>query len=433
MGSGGRYPLASLTGMSSAETPVTGTGRRGTWQRLMFPPGAGREFAAVPRERDLPRDRWVDAGFLVGAAVFGGGLFAVSRQEHGPVMLVVDLVLGCCCLLGLPARRRYPVTVAAVAVAASAVSVLASGPALVALFSGAIRLPGRIVATLAVAEVVATGILPLVYNTGDVGIGLSYWSQLVIGTLINLVAVGWGLLVGMQRRYLAAVIEQASLAQAKQRLLATTAQDAERRRIAREMHDVLGHRLSLLSVHAGALQFRADLRPETVREIAEVIRQASHDALDELHDVVTALRESPEATPSLHPPLTIADIPSLVDQSLAAGAHITVDHNLDDLAADAGRNDAASRTTYRIVQECLTNARKHAPESPIHLTMTTTGAKLTITACTRLGHGPRPAVGSGSGTGLTGLAERVALTGGTFDHHVADGRFVVEATLPWVP
>lgn len=114
--------------------------------------------------------------------------------------------------------------------------------------------------------------------------------------------VGWGLMVRAQRNYLRTVEERARDLEAGRDLLAANVRDQERRRIAREMHDALAHRLSLLSVHAGALELRPDLSAEQIRTMAGVIRDTSHLALEDLQDVIGLLGDTASHNASLLTP-----------------------------------------------------------------------------------------------------------------------------------
>ena len=172
------------------------------------------------------------------------------------------------------------------------------------------------------------------------------------------VVLGWGLFVRARRELVRSLREQAERA-------GDEARAAERRRIAREMHDVLAHRLSLLSVHAGALEFRPEAPPEEVAEAASVIRESARAALEELRGVIGVLREDSGESLTEPPQPTLADLPALVEESREAGMRITAQIELGDAAPAA----AAGRTAYRIAQEGLTNARKHAPGAAVTLTV----------------------------------------------------------------
>jgi signal transduction histidine kinase len=133
------------------------------------------------------------------------------------------------------------------------------------------------------------------------------------------------------------------------------------------MHDVLAHRLSRLATYAGAIEYRPDAPPEQVARAAGVVRAGAHQALDELREVITMLREDDgsgdgsagDGGAGQRPQPGLADLPRLVEESRDAGARV----QLDDRVADPGAvPEAAGRTAYRVVQEGLTNARKHAPD-----------------------------------------------------------------------
>ena len=194
------------------------------------------------------------------------------------------------------------------------------------------------------------------------------------------------------------------------------------------MHDVLAHRLSLLSVHAGALEFRPDAPAEEVAEAAGVIRESARAALDELRGVIGVLREDGGESLTQPPQPTLADLAALVEESRAAGMRITARIELGDAAPPA----AVGRTAYRIAQEGLTNARKHAPGAAVTLTVHAPDGDLQVEV--RSLAPVAVAAGSplpGAGTGLIGLAERVTLAGGELEHGVdPDGAFVLRARLP---
>jgi signal transduction histidine kinase len=226
---------------------------------------------------------------------------------------------------------------------------------------------------------------------------------------------------------------------------------AERTRIAREMHDVLAHRLSLLATHAGALEYRPDAPPDRIAAAAGVVRAGVHEALEDLRQVIGVLRDDGDGVDAgaagstggdepawRRPQPVLADIPALVDEARSAGGTVRL---IDEVAADPPPA-AVGRTAYRIVQEALTNARKHAPGSPVTVRLlggAAAGLSITVDNPTRTGTAtpspPRYPGGSpipGSGTGLVGLAERARLAGGRLDHDASDGdRFRLSAWLPW--
>jgi signal transduction histidine kinase len=370
------------------------------------------------------RDRIVDV--LVYLLALGLGLIALgdSWHEHSDVMVVVDVVLGIAAGVALWWRRSHPDAVGVMTAALAIVSGLAGGPGLVAAFNVALRGSRR--GLYAVVAISAVGILvfPLLYPTGD------YLLSLLLGVLLTAVVIGWGLFARVRREQVIALRERAERVESEQRLRVEQARDAERRRIAREMHDVLAHRVSLLSLHAGALEFRPDAPPEQIAEAAGVIRSAAHAALEELREVIGVLRDGAEGPVPEPPQPTLAEIPALVEESRVAGMHVRC---RIEVSGDELPPVAVGRTAYRVVQEGLTNARKHAPAAAVDVSITG-GDALVVEVVSRrpvgvaLSEEPLP----GAGSGLVGLTERVALAGGELRHGPGDsGDFVLRATLPW--
>jgi signal transduction histidine kinase len=208
------------------------------------------------------------------------------------------------------------------------------------------------------------------------------------------------------------------------------AQAHERARIAREMHDVLAHRISLLSMHAGALEFRPDAPPEEIARAAGVVRASAHQALEDLREVIGVLREESLDGDPERPQPTLANLPGLLDESRQAGMHVSSECMVDDLAAVP---EGVGRNAYRIVQEALTNARKHAQGAAVDVTLDgAAGSGLTVEVRNRLPVGAAAAPIPGAGTGLIGLSERTSLAGGRLEHgRTPGGDFELRAWLPW--
>ena len=173
--------------------------------------------------------------------------------------------------------------------------------------------------------------------------------------------VAWGMFVRARRQLVLSLRDRAERAEAEQQLRVEQARQQERTRIAREMHDVLAHRISLLSLHAGALEFRPDAAPDEVARAAGVIRASAHEALEDLREVIGVLRDGSEAGEPERPQPTLADLPALVDESRAGRACACA---RGPARRRRGRPAGTGRSAYRIVQEGLTNARKHAPARP---------------------------------------------------------------------
>ncbi len=371
----------------------------------------------APDELRGRRDRVVDATMYLIAFATGVAAIADTWELHAPWLRIVAVVLGIATVVSLRWRRTHPAVVGTWVAAVSTVIITASGANLLTTFNAAIRARGRDLAVIAAIAIAACFSIPLLYP-GDEG----YWASVGIGLLCTGVAIGWGLFVRARRELVRSLREQAEGA-------LDEARAAERRRIAREMHDVLAHRLSLLSVHAGALEFNPDAPAEDVAEAAGVIRESARAALDELRGVIGVLREDGGESLTQPPQPTLADLAALVEESRAAGMRVTARIELGEAAAPA----AVGRTAYRIAQEGLTNARKHAPGAAVTLTVRALDDGLHVEVRSLA---PVAVAGPGSplpgaGTGLIGLAERVSLAGGELEHGVdPDGAFVLRASLP---
>jgi signal transduction histidine kinase len=391
------------------------------WQRSLLP---GSMVDGPGADRSL-RDWAVDA--LVTVVALGLGIVALhdTWAEHGSLARLLDLILGVASLAALWDRRRHPAGVAAFVIPAAAVSGLAGGAGLIVLFNAAIRCDRRRLVWITVGSVASSLVYELLYATG----WPDFRDGLLVGILLFGFAIGWGLFIRVRRDLVHSFHARAAQLEEEASLRADQARAAERERIAREMHDVLAHRISLLSLHAGALEYRPDAPPAEIEATAGVVRESAAAALEELRDVIGVLRED-TASEARPPQPTLADLPALIEESRAAGMKVST--NLDLPAEDEGATSTA-RTAYRIVQEALTNARKHAPENPVLVQVTAGEEALEIEVRNYFTPGmtPAPAL-PGAGSGLIGLAERVALVGGELRHGVVRfDEFVVEASLPW--
>jgi signal transduction histidine kinase len=401
------------------------------WQRLLLSGG----LLDPSHPGRTVRDWAVDVMMFVAALAFGGYVLISTWDQHPAWAKVVDAGLGAVACASLWVRRRHAQEVGLAVVVFSAVSALANGAVLPALFNAAIRAPLRRLAVIAAIAVIETAIFPVLYPDGPQGHG--YVWQLSFGLILTALALGWGLFVRAQRELVRALRDRAARAEADQQRRERETREAERRRIAGEMHDVLAHRLSILSVHAGALQNWGDALPPELAETAGVIRAGARSALEELRDVIGVLRE-PNAEASLltsvaPPQPTIDRIPALVDESRETGLRVRCTFRVPD---DSQVPAAIGRTAYRAVQEGLTNARKHGGGGQVELTVDATTDDMILVELVSA-RPLRPAARTeearlGAGTGLVGLAERVELAGGRLVHGPDDaGNFVLRATLPW--
>jgi signal transduction histidine kinase len=375
--------------------------------------------APVGRTR---RDWIVDSTLFLLAIAIGGAELAdaVDRGLETP-LLVLDVIGGAALCLALWWRRRWPFALGLAAAPIVAISTSAGTAGVIILFTVAAYRPWQQAFLVAGLQLAVAPIQQIVQT--DVSV-----TELLVGTLVTVALVASGMVVRGRRE---ARRERRGRTQAEQQLRVEQLRYAERTRIAREMHDVLGHRISLLSMHAGALEFRPDAPPEEIARAAAVIRASAHQALEDLRAVIGLLRHGADAAAPQPPQPTLAALPGVLEESRAAGMRLHADVRVGDLAAVP---DAVGRHALRIVQEALTNARKHAPSAPVDLRLEgAPGKGLTIEV---RNPAPVPAAAAteipGSETGLVGLTERATLAGGRLEHGPDErGDFRLRAWLPW--
>jgi signal transduction histidine kinase len=227
---------------------------------------------------------WVIAaiGALTAATIWGE--FA-SHTATG--LLVLDVAVGVVACALLPVLLRWPVHGALALVALAAVSPAAIPAATAGTLHVAEWRRFSVAAAVGAAGVVAGAVQGLWRPVG----GLPYFWWLVLVIVAEAALVGWGQVTRARHALIASLQERARRAEAEQGRRVAEARAAERTRIAREMHDVLAHRLSLLATYAGAIEYRPDAPPEQLARAAGVVRAGAHQALDELREVITVLRE----------------------------------------------------------------------------------------------------------------------------------------------
>ncbi|TFV51663.1 sensor histidine kinase [Blastococcus sp. TF02A-35] len=383
-----------------------------------------------PRVRRSVRDWVVDVCLFLTSVAIGLVLVDEASRSAAPPpdwLLRADLLVGVLACVALWWRRRWPVGVGLVLAAVGTFSDMGGFAVLVSLFTVAVHRPWPPVLLVTAANVAAFLVYVVVRPVHD----LPQAVFLALGLVLTAAVVAWGMFVRARRQLVLSLRERAARAEAEQRLRVEQARQLERTRIAREMHDVLAHRLSLLSMHAGALEFRPDASPAEVAGAAGVIRASARDALEDLRAVIGVLRTSQDAAAPERPQPTLADLPALVEESRRAGLRAHVEYRAPDVQTVP---DVTGRTVYRVVQEALTNVRKHAGGTTATILVSggpAEGLTVEVTNPPRLGADtaePLP----GAGTGLVGLLERVGLAGGHLDHGwTADGHFRVRAWLPW--
>jgi signal transduction histidine kinase len=384
---------------------------------------AGRVTVDAAADSQPPLTSWGHTWRLVAVVLISAGVFAGSFEgdsDRGVALIVVDVVLGVVAFGLVLLRRKHSFPVAVVTSLLTAASAAAAGPATLAVVSMATRRVRWQMASVAVLNVAAAVVFHLV-APGD---SESWLSDVVASIVFVAAMLGWGQFVGSRRELMWNLRQRAERAEAEQELRASEARATERTRIAREMHDVVAHRISHVSMRAGALAFRDDLSAEQMRAESALIRDTANEALHELRTVLHVLREPSTGEPIEQPQPTYADLDSLVEGATSDGMRIDFDNRLT-----SPPPSEVGRTIYRIVQEGITNARKHAPGARLRIELAHDEAdsvRLTLTNPLGFGNGDTP----GSGLGLIGIAERVEVAGGRFTRDLVDGEFTLSAWLP---
>jgi signal transduction histidine kinase len=424
---GGSVTARNITGVG---TPTTPEYRWLLPAVLTVEPDAGRPV------RRSTRDWIIDAlCFVLGltftvlatADLLGDHPTFVAGFAGAPAWLIwTDAVIGGLAAIALWWRRRWPVRLALAMTLAGIVAMTIAISMLIMMFTVAVHRRFAVAAAVAVTSLAANALFTVVRPER----GTSFAESMAWTTVVVVIAMLWGMVVRARRQLVVSLRDRAERAEAEQQLRVAQARVLERTRIAREMHDVLAHRISLLSLHAGALEIRPDAAPAEVAGAAGVIRASAHQALQDLREVIGVLREEPAADhPPERPQPTLQELAALADESRAAGVTIRLDVRVEPSQVP----DGTGRAAYRIVQEGLTNARKHAPGAAVTVEVGgAAGHGLTVDVRNRWPSAGRPLVIPGAGTGLIGLAERATLAGGRLSHgRGADDEFLLTAWLPW--
>ncbi|MFE9425207.1 sensor histidine kinase [Kitasatospora sp. NPDC006697] len=395
---------------------------------------------------DRRRSAALDVGLAALAALecaAGGYSLASGRFQLGTGPALLSAVVGGLAGASLLVRRRWPalpVVVSMVLVPALFGLVLLE----VALYTLAStwtwpsrRL--RLVGMSAVIFLETTAMVLFLFLTADPQPGEQVpptWVTALVAVLVSVgltvVPVVTGLYIGARRRLLESLKDRAQGLEAELDLLAERATERARRarleertRIAREMHDVVAHRVSLMVVHAGALERVAARDPEKAAQSAKLMAETGRQALNELREILGVLRMNEDPVDHVQ---GLGELSRLVDQSKAAGMRVTLTVSGD---RRPFRGDA-EQTAYRVVQEGLTNAHKHAGGARVSvlLAYVPNGVRVAVVNDCPVGVAEEVRLPSG-GNGLVGMEERVRALGGSFNAGPEqDGGFRVEATLP---
>lgn len=380
----------------------------------MHPGGWWRTAWATRRSRAL------DVVIAVSAAAADAVLLWFTPQQDFwlPPWAVsaASVVVG----LALIVRRLHPVGLAVFVVAFGTVTGGGALGFLVMLYSlAAYAISRRTIVSIAVVGYVLSVVFPAP-ATGTDSIGV----RAIYAVAFIAVPVLLGLYMGARKQLLASLQERAARLERERHLLAERARGEERTRIAREMHDVVANRISVMVVHAGALRAIAARDPARAAETATVIGDMGRQALDELRHVIGVLRQGEEVLPQEN--ATLEHVRELVGQSGAAGLRV-------DLAVQGEERPmppAVGRTVYRLVQEALTNVHKHAGAADTRVALVLQPEAVEVEVVNGVPTaGPEHALPSG-GNGLVGMRERVTALGGGFEAGPLDGGWAVRARLP---
>ncbi|MCE5288832.1 MAG: histidine kinase [Nocardiaceae bacterium] len=382
---------------------------------------------SVAPDRYQPVLTWrLQAARYVTCVAISAFVFFTTWHDRGsaaPVAWSVDVVFGLAAYAAVPFRRRWPLAVALFTNAANAFSSIASGPSALASVSLATRRVWWHVILIG-----ALGIGSSLIFVSSLSVQNSpFWLVVMWNAGVTAAMLGWGMFIGSRRELIYTLHERALKAEQERDLRVDSAKSAERARIAREMHDVLAHRISQVSMFAGALAFRDNLTVAEMRDSAAVIQAQANEALADLRSVLGVLRDG-DGQILDKPQPTIADLEELVESTVKGGQNVAFDNSITD---PADLSQSAGRAIYRIVQEGLTNARKHAPGAKVTVAITGSEADgVDIFVRNKTGFGSSPAA-PGSGLGLVGMEERAQLAGGRLEHRVQKGEFVLHAWIPW--
>ncbi|MGW9433641.1 sensor histidine kinase [Streptomyces decoyicus] len=402
------------------------------------PPARADRFPSADRRRwrrtPLPaRPLWwenrrgmvFDILVALGCALFPAVLVDVQGQYPLGLPAPVYFTLAVAAGLAVVVRRRWPTWLCVGVILAIPAEVCF--PALVVCLYSLAKY-GRSRRTLAAVSTVATaatGAYLLLTDQRELTFE-DLASGIPLLGLLMVVPVLAGLYARARRTVVENLREKAERLEREQRLLASQTRMEERARIAREMHDVVAHRVSLMVIHSGALEVTPADRDHTTQ--ARLIGEIGRQALDELRQVLGVLRvdESEKSAPRAPQP-TLNDLSRLVDQSRAAGMRIELTTSGPSRPLDA----TAERTAYRLVQEALTNVHKHAGAAATCVRLRYVPGGLHITVDNEVPSAPSTARLPSGGHGLVGLRERVTVLGGTFEAGPGpDGGFRVSAVIP---
>ncbi|TNY37644.1 sensor histidine kinase [Thermomonospora catenispora] len=371
--------------------------------------------------RPTKRSRALDVALAAGAAVTDALIAWVTTVDFWlPRWATASaaFVLGLC----LVVRRRHPVALVAAGTAVGAATGGGAVSGLIACYSlGAYATSRRAVLCLTALGIASFALQP------EPGLDRSepLTLRLIVGMVFALPPVLLGLYMGARKQLIASLQERTRRLEREQTLLAERARVEERARIAREMHDVVANRISVMVVQAAALRAIAARDPQRAAETAEVIGDMGRQALEELRQVIGVLRLGEDSGPQTVPGPD--DIAELVERSRAAGLKIALTTELGDCQLPP----AVARAAYRVIQEGLTNVHKHAGEADTEVLVRQTSDAIELSVVNGPPPGEPERLLPSGGNGLVGLRERVTALGGALDAGPRpEGGFALRARIP---
>jgi signal transduction histidine kinase len=389
------------------------------------------EGPSLPLTQRLKRRHWIAIDIVLAAALATGSIIAIALERHPnpagggwDAVRYAALVVAC---FALPLRRWSATR--ALYLLVPAIGVLAAldvrgsipiiGAAVVYLVAATTDRRTSLTAAACVVGAMVVGAV--------VAAGGPTWAVL---SSPPIVIVGWlaGENTRARRAYAQELLERAAERERERADRALRAVMDERLRIARDLHDIVAHAMSVVAIRSGVARVVLDTQPDEVREALEIIETTSKRALAEMRLLVGVLRQ-PDEGAELGPAPGLADIPELIDQVSQAGVEVEIDLDGDTNTLPAGMELSA----YRIIQEALTNVVRHAGPTTAHLTVRHRHHQMEIEVVDDGASVARaPVLTPGEpGHGLVGMRERVGLFGGNLSAAPNGTGFRVFATLPF--
>ena len=350
-------------------------------------------------------------------------LYAAGAPQGIALLLVSAAICGAYVL-----RRRYPLGVLGIMLLAASAQLLLGAPLLPAdamLLFAVYNAASLLIWWVSSAGTVATIVWLLATVTPRLGQDFIDIGQLGLLIVVTLWCWTWGRLVQIRRRHIDGLREQTEQLAREKEAQATIVAASERARIAREIHDIVSHSLSVVVLMSDGAASKVDSDPDTAKSAMLTARDTGRTALSDMRRMLGVLREDESGSHAPQP--RIAQLPVLVEQTRAAGLPVTLTNE----GEHAGLPEGLQLTVYRLAQEALTNVRRHAGDDVSHVDvgLHITDDTLTMSVADD-GRGPQEPAND-DGHGLVGMRERVASHGGVLSTgERPGGGFEMRAVLP---